>query len=132
MVFFCFSEVFFFFLRFYLFIFREGKGRRKEEKHQCVVASHASPTGDLAHNPGMCPHWESNQQPFGSQAGTQSTEPHQPGLLSRSILILNLLNQSSIFLSHFQFSSFVLFFGRFLQLCLPVLLLNYLFLFSYF
>ena len=35
---------------------------------------------NLAHNPGMCPDWESNQQPFGSQAGTQSTEPHQPGL----------------------------------------------------
>ena len=32
-----------------------------------------------AHNPGMCPDWESNRQPFGSQAGVQSTEPHQPG-----------------------------------------------------
>ena len=29
--------------------------------------------------PGMCPNWESNQRPFGSQAGTQPTEPHQPG-----------------------------------------------------
>ena len=46
-----------------------------------MVASH-TPThaGDLAHNPGMCPDWESNQQPFGSQSGAQSTEPHQPGL----------------------------------------------------
>ena len=35
--------------------------------------------GDLAHNPGMCPDWESNQQPFSSQAGTQSIKPHQPG-----------------------------------------------------
>ena len=25
--------------------------------------------------------WESNQGPFDSQAGTQSTEPHQPGLI---------------------------------------------------
>ena len=25
------------------------------------------PTGDLAHNPGMCPDWELNWQPFGSQ-----------------------------------------------------------------
>ena len=58
----------------------EGKGRREGEKHQCVVASHTPPTGDLAHNPGMCPDWESNQQPFGLQSGTQSTEPHQPGL----------------------------------------------------
>ena len=29
-----------------------------------------------------CADWESNEQPFGSQAGTQSTEPHQPGLLT--------------------------------------------------
>ena len=39
------------------------------------------PTGDLAHNPCMCPDWESNRQPFSFQAGTQSTEPYQPGLL---------------------------------------------------
>ena len=38
------------------------------------------PMGDLAHKPGMCPDWESNWQPFGSQSGAQSTEPHQPGL----------------------------------------------------
>ena len=38
---------------------REGK--REGKKHQCVIASHAPPTGDLAHNPGMCPDWESNQ-----------------------------------------------------------------------
>ena len=35
------------------------------------------PTGDLASNPGMYPDWELNQRPFGSQAGTQSTEPDQ-------------------------------------------------------
>ena len=55
------------------------KGVREGEKYQCVVASHMLPIGDLVHNPGMCPDWESNHQPFGSQAGTQSTEPHQPG-----------------------------------------------------
>ena len=66
--------------RFYLFIFREGEGRETEgEKQQCVVASQAPPTGDLARNPGMCPDWESNLRTFGLQAGTQSTEPHQPG-----------------------------------------------------
>ena len=45
-----------YFKRFYLFIFRD-RGREEEregEKHQCVVASCAPPTGDLAHNPGMC------------------------------------------------------------------------------
>ena len=69
-----------FFYRFNLFIFREGKGGRKREKHQSVVAFHVPHTGDLACNPGMCPAWESNQQLFGSQVRAQSTEPHQPGL----------------------------------------------------
>ena len=52
----------YFFLRFYLFIFRErgGEGEREGEKHQCVVASHAPPTGDQACNQGMCPDWELN------------------------------------------------------------------------
>ena len=36
-------------------------------KHQCVVASRAPPTGDLACNPGTCPDWESNRRPFVSQ-----------------------------------------------------------------
>ena len=74
-------HAFLFFFRFYLFIFRERRreGEREGEKQQCVVASRTPPTGDPAHNPGMCPDWELNQQPFGSQAGAQSTEPHQPG-----------------------------------------------------
>ena len=60
-----------FFKRFYLFIFRQkGRvGEREGEKHQCVVISRVPPAGDLAHNPGMCPDWESNQLPFGFQAG---------------------------------------------------------------
>ena len=44
-----------------------------------MVASRVPPTRDLARNPGVCPDWESNWPPFGLQAGTQSTEPHQPG-----------------------------------------------------
>ena len=67
---------FFFFLRFYyLFLEREREG----EKHQREVAPCAPPTVDLACNPGMCPDWESNQQPSGLQAGAQFTEPHQSG-----------------------------------------------------
>ena len=63
----------------YLFLER-GEGRGREgEKYQCVVASHAPPTGDLAQNPGMCPDWESNPSAFVSLAGAKSTEPHQPG-----------------------------------------------------
>ena len=73
----------FFKKRFYLFIFRERgrEGEREGEKHQCVVAFHAPPTGDLVCNPGMCPDWELSQQPFGSQADPQSTKPYQPGWL---------------------------------------------------
>ena len=54
-----------FFLKYFIYLFLDG-GERKEkeereaEKHPCVVASSALPTGDLAHNPGMRPDWESN------------------------------------------------------------------------
>ena len=45
----------------YLFLER-GEGKEKEGvNHQCVVASHAPLTGNMTHNPGMCPDWESNQ-----------------------------------------------------------------------
>ena len=63
------------------FIYFRQKGRegeREVEKHQCVFAF-VRPTGDLARNPGTCTDWESNWRPPGSQASTQSTEPHQPG-----------------------------------------------------
>ena len=46
------------------------------------------PTGDLAHNPGMCPNWESNWQPFALQDGVQPTEPHQSGEANTSELTL--------------------------------------------
>ena len=70
------------FLKNISFIFRErGKeGQREGEKHQCGVASHVPPTGNLARNSGMCPDWESNWRPFALQSGAQSIEPHQPGL----------------------------------------------------
>ena len=67
----------------YLFLERE-EGREKEREGNIKVwlpPACTPPTGDLACNPGMCPDWESNQRPFGLQAGTQSTEPHQPWLL---------------------------------------------------
>ena len=58
----------------------------EEEKDQCVVAFRAPTTGDLAHNPDMCLDWESNQQPFGLQAGAPSIEPHQLGLSTGLVL----------------------------------------------
>ena len=74
---------------FYLLIFRE-RGR-EGEKHECVVASPTPPTGDMACNPGMCPDWEWEGWPFGLQAGTQSTEPHQPGLKSGVFIVSHCL-----------------------------------------
>ena len=64
----------------YLFLERGREGEREGEKHQCVVAALAPPTGDLAFNPGVCLDWELNR-PFVSQFGAQYTEPHQPGLI---------------------------------------------------
>ena len=81
---FCACHLCFFFL-FLTFILRERgrEGEREGEKQQCMIASRSPHTGDLAHNLGMCPDWESNRRPFASQSGAQSTEPHQPGLFGR-------------------------------------------------
>ena len=62
----------------YLFLERGG-GREKEREGNINMwlPLCTAPTRDLACNTGMCPDWELNQRPFGSQAGTQYTEPHQ-------------------------------------------------------
>ena len=71
----------FFSFRFYLFIFREGEGRRKSERNINVWLPLKYPLlGNLAHSPGMCPDKETNRWPLGLQSSAQSTEPHQPGL----------------------------------------------------
>ena len=50
---------------FYLFILERGReGEREGEKYQCVVASHVPLVGDLVHNRGLCPDWESNRRPL--------------------------------------------------------------------
>ena len=41
------------------------------------ICSTMTPTENLAHNAGLCPDFKWTTL---SQAGTQSTEPHQPGL----------------------------------------------------
>ena len=53
---------FYFYLFFKILLFRERE--REGERHQCVVASHTPPTGDLDLNPGMCPDWELNHDPL--------------------------------------------------------------------
>ena len=44
----------------FIYFQTEWEEGRKRGKHQCVVASCAPPTGDMACNPGMCPDWELN------------------------------------------------------------------------
>ena len=71
----------FFFLKTILFIYFRERGmeaEREGEEHQCVVASHAPTTGDLALQPRHVPWLGIEPQPFCSQAFTQSTEPHKP------------------------------------------------------
>ena len=66
---------------FKVLLFLERGREEDREKHQCVLASQAPPSGHMACNLGMCPDWELNQRSFGLQSGAQSTEPHQPGPL---------------------------------------------------
>ena len=75
-----FTQIWFFKLFYFIFTKSGKEGEREGDKHQCVVASHVPPTGDLAHNPGMCPDQESTRSLFGLQARAQSTELYQPGL----------------------------------------------------
>ena len=58
------------------------KGRRRnievKEKHR-LVASHSSPNGGWAHNPGMCSDWVWNRLLFALWDDAQPTKPHQSG-----------------------------------------------------
>ena len=53
-----------------------------------MVAFHTPPTGDLVHDPGVGSDWELNQWPFGSQAGTQLTEPGSLVFLMMAVVTL--------------------------------------------
>ena len=45
-----------FFLKDFIYLFlEEMEGEREGEEHLCMVASHMSPVGDLAHNLDLCP-----------------------------------------------------------------------------
>ena len=75
--------MFYFFKILLIYFLERGEEREKErerEKDQCVrdTSIGCLSLGNLACNPGVCPDWESNLQPFGSQVGVHSTEPHQP------------------------------------------------------
>ena len=55
------APFYFIFKKIFKILFREREGEREGEKDQCVVASQEPPSGDLAHNPSMCPDGVSNQ-----------------------------------------------------------------------
>ena len=71
----------FIYLSIYLFL-DKGEGREKEkatsiwEKNINRLPLVCALTWDQARNPGMCPYWESNCQPFTLWDDTQPTEPH--------------------------------------------------------
>ena len=64
----------------FIYFLERGEGERKRgrETSMCGCLS-CTPLRDLACNSGIFPDLESNWWPFGLQASTQSTEPHQPG-----------------------------------------------------
>ena len=77
------------FLKDFIYLFlergeeREEEREKERERNSNVWLPLACPIlGTMTRNPGMCPDWESNQQPFGSQVGAQSTEPHQRARLT--------------------------------------------------
>ena len=76
--------LFLFIFYFYLFLDRRGEGESEGEKHQCVFASCTPSTGDLTLNPGMCPDWELNQQPF---ALWDNAQPNEPQWLGQSMFM---------------------------------------------
>ena len=68
------------FLRFYLFLHREeGREKKRERNINVWLPLMRPPAGDLAHNPGTCPDWESNWRPFTLWDDAQPTEPSQAG-----------------------------------------------------
>ena len=73
--------IFNFLKRFCLFIFRQKERRDKErERNINVWLPLACPLlGTWPATQACASNWVSNLQPFGSQASTQPTKPHQPG-----------------------------------------------------
>ena len=54
----------------------------------------------VADLPGVCPDWESNQLPFGSQAHAQSIELYQPGISLIFIYSIKGLNCGQTYYRH--------------------------------
>ena len=76
------SSILQFLKRFYVFIFRqrEREGERDGEKHQCVVASHATLLGTWPSTQACALTRNRTSDRLVHQAGAECTEPHQPGI----------------------------------------------------
>ena len=72
-------NIFNLFFKDFIYLFLEKERKKEERNINMWLPVMQRLTGNLARNPGLCPDWESNQWPFGSQARAQSTKPHQPG-----------------------------------------------------
>ena len=98
-----------FFLRFYFIFSERGReGERGRETSVCGCFSCMPSTGGLARNAGMCPNWELNQRPFDLRASTQSTKPHQPGLIF-------LINVHLCLMPIFAIENYLFYFYRFIN-----------------
>ena len=87
---------FFYYLFIYLFL-KRGREKEREKNTDVQGKCQSPPTRDLASNPGMCPHWESNWWPFCLWNDAQSTEPLLPGLL---VPLLNFIDRNSVTCLH--------------------------------
>ena len=81
----------------FIYLFLEGKGGTKRGRETSMCEKYIGwlplACSQLWTGPATQAHaleWESNLQPFGLQAGAQSTEPHQPGKLKNLKMSLDI------------------------------------------
>ena len=72
--------IYFLRISFFLSFQREGKEKERERSLIVWLPLTCPLMGTWPATQACALDWDSNQWPFGSQAGTQSTDPHQPGL----------------------------------------------------
>ena len=93
----------------YLFLERRGRREKERKRNMDVWLYLTCPLlGTWPATQPSGPRWESNWWPFGSQASTQSTEPHHPGhdqypfISSYKTSFLNFFYRSGLLTMNFQ------------------------------